>query len=276
MTETPRYLVELIDYAKKNLTEDPILRQISTIDLTVRPAVNERRFQYDIRMAYIFGQGCAYSERGGKFIGEDLVGHSVFEHLDAFDTATKTAVMDAIYAKFPRKASDRIVLEGTVSEKSANRPAFYGKNIAEKLEGKENPRILMIGLVKAIVQDLTARGIAVTVTDLDAQAQMDACEQGAEAGNTDFIHPDEIPAELGSFDLILTTAMTLANDTFQSLSDLCQTKNVPIMIFAQTGAHLAPFLIGRGVSYVIAEYFPFFVFGGTSVVEFFDTDQMKQ
>lgn len=270
----PQYLVDLIDYAKNNLTEAPVLRQMSTIDLTVQPEVTERRFQYDIRMAYIFGQGCAYAERGSTFCGEDFVGKNPLDHLHALDRPSQIAVMDALFAKFPKKASDRIVLEGEVRAKSEQRPAFYSRNVIAKLGDTRNKRILMIGLVKAIARDLANHGISIAVTDLDAQAQTDARVEQDQADRIQFIHPDDIPGEMGTFDLVLVTGMTLANGTFQDISNLCRDNGVPLMLYAQTAAHLAPFTIGRGADYVIAEYFPFFVFGGSSVIEFFDTDQM--
>lgn len=270
----PRYLVDLIDYARSNLAEAPILRQMSTIDLTVQPEVTERRFQYDIRMAYIFGQGCAYAERGSTFRGEDLVGMNALDHLHAFDRTSQIAVMDALFAKFPKKASDRIVLEGEVRVKSEQRPAFYSRNIVAKLGEARNKRVLMIGLVKAIARDLASHGISITVTDLDAQAQTDAKVEQGHSDRIQFIHPDSVSGEIGTFDLVLATGMTLANGTFQDVSNLCRGNGVPLMLYAETAAHLAPFTIGRGADYVIAEYFPFFVFGGSSVIEFFDTDQM--
>jgi len=58
-------------------------------------------------------------------------------------------------------------------------------------------------------------------------------------------------------DLIIATGMTLSNGSFDHILAAARRRGIPLIVYAQTGSAIAPFFLGKGVSAVSAEPFPF-------------------
>jgi uncharacterized protein (DUF4213/DUF364 family) len=58
-------------------------------------------------------------------------------------------------------------------------------------------------------------------------------------------------------DLVIATGMTMSNGSFDRIIDLVQQRQIPLIIYAQTGSAIAPQFLGKGVTAVMAEPFPY-------------------
>ncbi|WP_411105302.1 Rossmann-like domain-containing protein [Streptomyces sp. cmx-4-9] len=117
-------------------------------------------------------------------------------------------------------------------------------------------RILAVGVVNSLLEQLRARGLGYVPCDLKGGAT-----EWGEPVRTDAL------AELERCDAILASGMTLGNGTFQPLLDHAAASGKPLVVFAQTGSAVLPRFLGAGVSAVSAEPYPFFwLDGGPGVI----------
>jgi uncharacterized protein (DUF4213/DUF364 family) len=58
-------------------------------------------------------------------------------------------------------------------------------------------------------------------------------------------------------DNVICTGMTLSNGTFNRILECVLEKNIPLTVYAQTGSSIIAQFIGRGVTSLVAEPFPF-------------------
>jgi len=56
---------------------------------------------------------------------------------------------------------------------------------------------------------------------------------------------------------VVATGMTLSNGTFDPILDHCRTREVPLVVYAQTGSAVSRAFLGAGVTALSAEPFPF-------------------
>ena len=73
--------------------------------------------------------------------------------------------------------------------------------------------------------------------------------------------------EICNADLAIVTGMTITTGTIDDIINCCKENNVKLMIFAETGANLASYYLEHGVDVYLSEYFPFYIFNGTSIID---------
>jgi uncharacterized protein (DUF4213/DUF364 family) len=125
--------------------------------------------------------------------------------------------------------------------------------------------VLNIGAVGEFVREAQDRGMTALVTDLDPQVI------GKSLHGTivqDAARNDEL---LRVADVALVTGMTLWTQTLHSLITRALELRKPIVLFAETAANIAPFLIGKGVAAVFSEPFPFYVIAEHATINFHAT-----
>ncbi|MFF8016643.1 Rossmann-like domain-containing protein [Streptomyces sp. NPDC007929] len=116
--------------------------------------------------------------------------------------------------------------------------------------------VLVVGVVNSLLEALRSRGLRYVPCDLKGGA--------TEWGEP--VLPDALAAA-GRCDALLVSGMTLGNGTFEPLRRHALAHGKQLVMFAQTGSAVLPRLIGRGVSAVCAEPYPFFwLDGGPDVV----------
>ncbi|WP_174184326.1 hypothetical protein [Nocardia barduliensis] len=112
-------------------------------------------------------------------------------------------------------------------------------------------RVLVVGVVGSLLAALRARGVGYLPCDLIG-------------GRTEWDEPvyrsvADVPPD---YDALLVTGMTLGNGTFDGLLAEANAKAIPLVLFAQTGSAVLPWFLGRGVTAVSAEPYPFFSLDG--------------
>lgn len=122
-------------------------------------------------------------------------------------------------------------------------------------------RVLVVGVVNSLLEQLRARGTAYVPCDL-------------KGGTTEWGEPirTDARAELAGCDALLVSGMTLGNGTFELFLDHARATGKPLVLFAQSGSAVLPRFLGEGVTAVSAEPYPFFwLDGGPSVLYLYRT-----
>ncbi|MGW4893240.1 Rossmann-like domain-containing protein [Kitasatospora sp. NPDC004240] len=190
----------------------------------------------------------------------DCVGASVAELLDHPLTPVRAAALDA-YLMHCRPhtpahgARPHRLPAGSSLEKSRAR----ARAVAGLLPSAGIRRVLVIGVVNSLLEQLRSRGVDYLPCDL-------------KGGRTEWDEPvrTDAAAHLAECDAILASGMTLGNGSLDPLLDHARATGKPLVLFAQSGSAVLPLLLGDGVSAVSAEPYPFFwLDGGPGVIHLY-------
>ncbi|WP_457032174.1 hypothetical protein [Kitasatospora sp. P5_F3] len=113
----------------------------------------------------------------------------------------------------------------------------------------EARRVLVVGVVNSLLEQLRERGTAYVPCDL-------------KGGWTEWGEPIRTAPELDDCDALLVSGMTLGNGSFETFAEHARRTGKPLVMFAQTGSAVLPRLLGDGVAAVSAEPYPFFWLDG--------------
>lgn len=130
------------------------------------------------------------------------------------------------------------------------------RRVVELLELPPGSTVLVVGVVNSLLQALRERQLGYVPCDF-------------KGGTTEWGEPvrTDALAELERCDAVLASGMTLGNGSFEALRAHAERCRRPLVMFAQTGSAVLPWLLGSGVSAVCAEPYPFFwLDGGAGVV----------
>ncbi|HZG78674.1 MAG TPA: DUF364 domain-containing protein, partial [Paenibacillus sp.] len=144
------------------------------------------------------------------------------------------------HAEHCSKAVD--IPSGTPAQKAMRRDAL----IAELADVRPGQRVALIGVVHPLIQAIRERG----GTCLPCDLQLEATPWG------DPVEKD-MNVVLGQADSVICTGMTLGNGSFDPIVACARTKGIPLTVYAQTGSAIAARFVGRGVTGLVAEPFPF-------------------
>ncbi|MFF1904886.1 Rossmann-like domain-containing protein [Kitasatospora sp. NPDC058218] len=190
----------------------------------------------------------------------DCVGASVAELLDHPLTPVRVAALDAYlmhcrpHAPAHGARPVAVPAGGSLEKSRARARAVVGLLPAGTVR-----RVLVVGVVNSLLEQLRSRGIGYLACDL-------------KGGTTEWgepVHPDAL-ARLDDCDAILASGMTLGNGTLDPLLAHARATGKPLVLFAQTGSAVLPRLLGDGVSAVSAEPYPFFwLDGGPSLLHLY-------
>lgn len=188
---------------------------------------------------------------------DDCVGASVAELLDHPLLPVRIAALDAYLSHVRPHTPDHGARPSALpAGSSLHRSRARARAVVDLLPATGIRRILVIGVVNSLLEQLRARGLAYVPCDL-------------KGGATEWGEPVRADAfaELGQCDAVLASGMTLGNGTFQPLLDHAAATAKPLVMFAQTGSAILPRFLGAGVSAVSAEPYPFFwLDGGPGVI----------
>ncbi|MFF2087309.1 hypothetical protein ACFVVM_26345 [Nocardia sp. NPDC058176] len=189
---------------------------------------------------------------------DDCVAATVAELLDHPVPAVRIAALDA-YLMHVRphphaggRPGTEVVIDGPTSLTKSRRRASAVVDLLPAGVGK----VLVVGVVGSLLAELRARAIAYLPCDLAGGV--------TEWGEPVFESVESAPSD---FDALLVTGMTLGNNTFDELRATARHRDLPMVLFAQTGSAVLPWFLGAGVHAVSAEPYPFFSLdGGASTV----------
>lgn len=118
--------------------------------------------------------------------------------------------------------------------------------IAGLLDLPDGAKVGLIGVVNPLVAAIRERGGVPLPCDFNLR-------------RTQWGDPvsDDMEAVLGSAEAVIATGMTLSNGTFDTVLSRCRERDVPLIVYAQTGSAVARAFLGAGVTALSAEPFPF-------------------
>lgn len=252
------------DILNNSLSQDRILKGIWSVDCLYNPSDNGRIFDYKFIVSQTKGQGCAYSIRSNysheilkNYVGKD------FLEVDTNDVALEVSFLDSLYGVlFPPITKKRMTLDAPSIDKLKWRTQIIVDEAKRLLGNLRNKNIVNVGVVGDIIKSFNSAGANIIGTDYD---------QTIIGTNTFFgvpiLNGDETLKAVKESDLAIITGMTITTNTIDKILDVCEKNNVRTIIFAETGSNFASYFTKRGVDIFLAEYFPFYIYNGYSVID---------
>jgi Putative heavy-metal chelation len=168
--------------------------------------------------------------------------------------AVRVAALDAyLGAAAPHRTDSRAepmeLPVGTPEERAEARDAA----VAGLLDVPAGARVGLIGVVNPLVAAIRDRGAEPLPRDLNLRT-------------TRWGDPvtRDMTEVLETADAVVATAMTIGNGTFDTVLARCRARNVPLVVYAQTGSAVAREFLDTGVAALSAEPFPFSQFSADS------------
>ncbi|MFD5702832.1 Rossmann-like domain-containing protein [Streptomyces lasiicapitis] len=118
--------------------------------------------------------------------------------------------------------------------------------IAGLLDIGRGAKVALIGVVNPLVAAIRERGGDPLPCDFNLRTT-----QWGDPVSTDM---HEV---LDAADAVVATGMTLSNGTFDTILARCRERDVPLIVYAQSGSAVARAFLGAGVTALSAEPFPF-------------------
>lgn len=239
---------------------------LCSLDLHFCPSPEARSFSYNVVIAQSSGQGACYylgsplpTATARSLLGQPFPA-SPIHHRGA-----RIALLDSLANSLHREPAKMVSLRGTSSQKAHQRAALVADEVTTLVSATSGPKkIVMVGYVQLIAGALAANDCNVVAVDYESEILNSTPSTTMEISKW-----DSFESQMAEADAVLATGMTLATGTLAAILQSCENHDVPLAIYAQTGASLAPFYIARGVSLVVAEPFPFYTFAGVSDIEVF-------
>jgi hypothetical protein len=154
--------------------------------------------------------------------------------------------------------------EMTVNGSSHTKGAQRAQIIADCVSGLgPGQRVLVIGAVHSIVQELRTRGHSVVACD------MDKALMGVRYGDVEVVvgDHDTFSRLLDNITVVIATGMTLVNGTIHAVVRSCLGEGCALILYCQSGAHLAPLLPASWpLLACIAEPYPNYFMAGSSTL----------
>ncbi len=237
-----------------------------TLKLAYQPNPEERLFQYDVSIIQIREQGSAYSFAGESsheslksFINKDAA-LCIPENPSCYGVA----VLDALCGSVQTAPSASFQITGTSDDKAKRRAEIIAEEvgiIACRLS-KKKARICNVGAIGNVVKTVSDAGHDVSVTDLEPGLI------GKELYGSEVLDGSRHTIEsVAKSDIAIVTGMTFANGAIDEIVETARTSNTEILLVAETGAWVGHrFIEEAGISAVVCEPFPFYIFSGSSTI----------
>ncbi|MGV9291216.1 Rossmann-like domain-containing protein [Streptomyces sp. NPDC003719] len=200
-----------------------------------------------VRLGDSFG-GCAFETgEADASICRDASGTPIDTLLREAPMPLRIAALDAyLSAAHPHReaaeAEPVTLPAGTPETRALARDAA----IAGLLDIDAGARVGLIGVVNPLVAAIRERGGDPLLCDFNLRT-------------TQWGDPvtDDMHEVLDTADAVVATGMTLSNGSFDTVLGRCRERGVPLVVYAQTGSAVARAFLGRGVTALSAEPFPF-------------------
>ncbi|GAB3129971.1 hypothetical protein GCM10027289_13550 [Tsukamurella serpentis] len=248
MSPAPVTVDDALDLARGAAT-DQVARSVFFVSHGTRLAGGDQRYRNRyvlVRVADSFG-ACAFEEGELDPSIADLSGEPLAALIDHPSRPLSLAAADAaLGAASPHRTDPRAQLRmlptGTPDQRAVARDAA----VAELLTVGDGARVALIGVVNPLVAAIRERGCEPLLADRN----LDRTQWG------DPVADDHL-AVLDRADAVLATGMTLGNGTFDEILGVCRERDLPLVVYAQSGAAVARGFLGAGVTALSAEHFPF-------------------
>jgi hypothetical protein len=131
------------------------------------------------------------------------------------------------------------------------------------LSGVDDGSVVNVGVVGNVIKMLSARGVRMTATDGDPTLV------GSEIGGVEVHDQDRTVELVEESDVAVMTGMVISTDSMEDILEAARRGGTKLVMFCETGANLCEEYVKAGVDSAIAEYFPFYIFGGTTRIDVF-------
>ncbi|MGH3567371.1 MAG: Rossmann-like domain-containing protein [Pseudonocardia sp.] len=200
-----------------------------------------------VRVGPVFGACGFEAGEADPGICVDASGSPIDALLRDGPPALRTAALDAyLAAAVPHRDADaaRTVMlpAGPPEVRARARDAA----VAGLLDVAPGAKVALIGVVNPLVAAIRERGADPLPCDLNL-------------GQTQWGDPvTPVMADvLEAADAVIATGMTIGNGTFDAILARCRARELPLIVYAQTGSAVARAFLGAGVTALSAEPFPF-------------------
>jgi len=200
-----------------------------------------------LRVATAFGGCCVEPRQLDEIDVESLAGNSLAELLEHPQLPVRIAALDAYFGVAQPHRSQRNTKKvelplGTPYERAVARD----QAIVGQLNIQAGEKVGLIGVVNPIVDEIEKRGGICLPCDFN----MKRTQSGLE------VVQDMRPV-LHRSDRVIATGMTLSNGSFDEILAAIREREIPLLIYAQTGSSIVPQFLGQGVHAICAEPFPY-------------------
>lgn len=246
------------------------IKGVWNIQLYFQPQIYERIFACNLLIAQTYFQGCSFysGERlQSKFL-YSLIGKH-YSIAKSMPIPVKISVLDSIFAfqRRYRKPTYSEKLEGTPSQKSLWRAKIVSKevkNLAPINNPSCQPLVSILGVSGAIISELLRENYKVLACDLDTTIIGKKICEGVtvlDGSGQEYC--------IKNSDVVVVTGMALATETMEKILESSRSLNKKVIIYAQTGANIAPSYLLYGANSVVCEYIPFYDFEGMSEISIY-------
>jgi hypothetical protein len=253
------------DRSKDYPDESFVIRGLWRTDLLFRPNPAERTFNYSYLLVQTVGEGACYCatipalKEGFPFLGKDC--RKVWPEYRCFQVATT----DAMYSAFEKQPDEIMTMTGSSADKAIWRSRIVVDEVLRQLDRADVDVgcVVNVGVIGNIIKMLRAKGIEVTATDGDPTLV------GSEIGGVEVYDQDRTVELVENCDVAVMTGMVISTDSLEDILAAANRGGTKLVMFCETGANLCQEYVKLGVDSAIAEYFPFYIFGGTTHIDVF-------
>lgn len=214
-----------------------------------------------LRVGTAFGGCCVEPAQLDEIDAESLAGQSVAQLLENPILPVRIAALDAYFGvTFPHRESDNAKPFELPLGTGVERAIARDEAIVSLLNIQPGQKIGLIGVVNPIVDEIEKLGGQCLPCDFNLERTASGIE----------VVKDMNPV-LAEADMVIATGMTLSNGSFDDILAAARRRQIPLLIYAQTGSAIAARFFGQGVSAICAEPFPYSQFSAepTSVFLYF-------
>jgi hypothetical protein len=206
-----------------------------------------------VRVESYFGACSHTAEQLDAKIAAELSGLHLTDALNDPRLPVKIAAMDAylgVIHQHPTSCSRILEIPGgTPVEKAVFRDTF----IAEYADIKPSSNVALIGVVNPLIEAIRSHKAVCLPCDL----QMKETQWGEKIER-------DMEKVIDIADNVICTGMTLSNGSFDRILERVIEKSIPLTVYAQTGSAVIAQFVGKGVTALVAEPFPFSQFNANS------------
>lgn len=256
------------DRSKDYPDESFIIRGIWRTDLLFRPNPEERTFNYSYLLVQTVGEGACYCDNvpalkdNFSLLGKDC------RKVSSDFRCVQVSTTDAMFSAFERRPDETKTMTGSSADKAIWRSNIVVDEVMRQLAlaGVDGGCVVNVGVIGNIIKMLKARGIEVTGTDGDPTLV------GSEIGGVPVFDQDRTVELVEKCDVAVMTGMVISTDSMEDILEAAKRGGTRLVMFCETGANLCEEYVKLGIDCAIAEYFPFYIFGGTTHIDVFRKD----
>ncbi|WP_192827186.1 hypothetical protein [Actinopolyspora erythraea] len=178
----------------------------------------------------------------------EIAGSSVAELLAHPEKPVRVAALDAYLTRNrPHETHPSVRTARIPAGSSLRKSTERARVVVELLPRGTSGPVAVIGVVNSLLAALHRRGLDYVACDL-------------KGGRTEWDEPvlSDHTRALDGAGAVLASGMVLGNGTFDEIAAHCRAKDIPLVVFAQTGGAVFRELLGTEVTALSAEPYPFF------------------